>query len=34
MAAGLFLAISIFFALPANYLNDRYGLHVGVSLPP
>ena len=26
------MIVTVFFAVPANYLNDKYGIHVGVRL--
>ena len=29
---GVYMIVTVFFAVPANYLNDKYGIHVGVIL--
>lgn len=31
MCMGVYMIVTVFFAVPANYLNDKYGIHVGVS---
>lgn len=30
MCMGVYMAVSAVFAVPANYMNDKYGIHFGV----
>ena len=32
MCMGIYMAVSAVFAVPANYMNDKNGIHLGVRL--